>query len=293
VPRSPTRRRALLAFAALTGGIATGRALAASSGWPLWVVKSGARAVYLTGEIPSGHTDWNDARIEGLVSGCDALWTEAGTVSREPIGPLIIRYGYDPKKTALMNLLGEDDKARLKAAAALALLPVEQLGAARPWLAAYDLEHSYAHAIGHTGLSANQVLAADANKAGVPVQSEFPAQDDTIAAYGALSQVADLQFLRFTLDEILAPPGEVDGENAGWAKGALGPAITTVNAIRQRYPELYQELFVERNRRWVPRIANMLRQAKPSLVVVGNYHLLGPQGVLAQLRLEHLAAARV
>ena len=202
---------ALLGLAALTGGLATGRALAASSGWPLWVVKSGTGVVYLTGETPGGHTDWNDARIEGLVPSCDALWTEAGTISRDPVGPLIVRYGYDPK-TPLATLLGEDDKARLKAAAALAVLPVEQLGSARPWLAAYELEHSYARATGHTGLSANQVLAADANKAGVPVHSEFPAQDDTIAAYGALSPLADLQFLRFTLDDILAAPGEIDRE---------------------------------------------------------------------------------
>ena len=37
----------------------------------------------------------------------------------------------------------------------------------------------------------------------------------------------------------------------------------------------------------------MLVQTKPSLVVVGNYHLLGPDGVLAQLRQQELAAKRI
>jgi uncharacterized protein len=271
--------------------MAADRAVAAGAGWPLWVVKSGGGTVYLTGETPGGHSDWSNARIEGIVSGCDALWTEAGAASREPIGPLIVRYGYDAK-TPLMTLLSEDDKARLGKAAALAQLPVAQLGSLRPWLAAYELEHAYDHATGATGLSANQVLSADAKRAGVPIRSEFPAQDDTIAAYGALSPIADLEFLRFTLDDILAAPGEVDRENAAWARGELGPATAKVAAAKRRYPEFYRELLVERNRRWAPRIADMLQQAKPSLVVVGNYHLPGPDGVLAQLRRAGLTARR-
>jgi uncharacterized protein len=289
---STTRRQAVLGLAALPAGIAADRALGAAASWPLWVVKSGAGRVYITGETPSGHADWSDVRIEGIAPGCDALWTEAGAVSREPVGPLIVRYGYDPK-TPLLALLNGDDKARLKQAAALAQLPVEQLGSVRPWLAAYELEHAYGRATGHTGLSANQVLTADAKKVGVPIRSEFPAQDDTIAAYGTLSPLADLQFLRLTLDDILAAPGEIDRENADWAGGALGRATAKVADARRRYPELFHYLFVERNRQWAPRILDMLQQTKPSLVVVGNYHLLGPDSVLAQLRQHDLTATRM
>lgn len=200
---------------------------------------------------------------------------------------MIVRYGYDAK-TPLLSLLGEDDTARLKAASALARLPVERLGSARPWLAAYQLEHAYAQATGHAGLSANQVLAADAHKAGVPIRSEFPAQDDTIAAYGALSPAADLQFLRLTLDDILAAPGEVDRENGDWARGALGPATARVRGISQQYPDLYRALIIERNRGWLPRIADMLPgQAQP-----GGHGRLSParsagrSGAVARARLE-------
>ncbi len=287
-----TRRRTLLGLTAAATGLAAKGTATAAAGWPLWVIRSGVGEVYLTGETPSGHADWSDARIEAIVSACDALWTEAGTGSRAPIGPQIVRYGYDAK-TPLMAKLSEDDKARLAKAAALAQIPVAQLGSVRPWLAAYELEHAYDRVMGRTGLSANQVLAADAKKAGVAIQSEFPAQDDTVAAYGALSADADLQFLRFTLDEMLAAPGEADRENADWARGDLGAATTTVDVARRRYPDLYRAFFIERNGRWTPRIKQMLGQSKPSLIVVGNYHLVGPDGVLAQLRRAGLTAKRV
>jgi len=165
----------------------------------------------------------------------------------------------------------------------LAGIAPETLEQLRPWLAAYELEHAYQKRNGQTGLSANQVLAAEAMKAGVPVRSEFPTQEDTIAGYGALSPIADLQFLRFTLDEILAGPAKLRRENADWARGAIGLATERVQTAGRKFPELYDELFVQRNRRWTPRIADMLQQHKPSLIVVGNYHLLGPDGVLVLL----------
>jgi uncharacterized protein YbaP (TraB family) len=127
----------------------------------------------------------------------------------------------------------------------------------------------------------------------VPILSEFPAQDDTIAGYGSMSPDADLQFLRYTLDYVLAPAGQTERENADWGRGDVGPATAAVNQVARRYPDLTRALFIERNRRWVPRITAMLGQARPSLVVMGNYHLLGPDGVLMQLRQNGLVARRM
>src|SRR5204863_9452527 len=127
-----------------------------------------------------GRIDWSDSRIEALVPGCGAVWTEAGTAARGPIGPLIARYALDPK-TPLMSRLTEADKARLAKAAALAHVSTARWGSYRPWSAANQLEQAYNRATGLTGRSASEVIAARAKAAGVPVESEFPAQDDTLA----------------------------------------------------------------------------------------------------------------
>jgi uncharacterized protein len=277
----------------VVGGIGAGAArAAAAASWPLWVIRSGDGTVYLTGETPGGHTDWSDRRIEGLLPACGALWTEAGTEAREPIGPLLARFGVDGK-TPLSSRFGDEDKARLAKAAALAQFPVARLESFRPWLAAYQLEQAYDRTAGLTGRSANEVLVAEAKKAGVPVRSEFPTQGDTIAEYGALSPDQDLQFLRLTLDNILAPPEQVARENSDWARGDVARAAAAADQFRRRYPELARALLIERNRRWVPRIQAMLQEAKPSLVVVGDYHLLGPEGLLALLKTAGLNPRRL
>lgn len=289
----PTRRLTLAGLCAIAAvAAAVPPSAQPDDAWPLWVIKVGGGTVYLTGETPAGFANWRDGRIEGLAYTCGALWTEAGAAARAPIGPLLVQYGSDAS-TPLLKRLGEADKARLVQAAALAHLPLDQLGSSRPWLAAYQLEQAYKRAMGLTGLSANEVLAADAQTAGVPIFSEFPAQDDTIAEYGALSPEQDLQFLRYTLDNILAQPEEATRENADWARGDLERATASAIRFNRRYPELARSFFVERNRRWLPRIRAMLRQPKPSLVVVGNYHLLGPGGMLALLQAQALPAERI
>jgi uncharacterized protein len=291
--RPPTRRAALAGLSGLAlGAAAGGRTATASPPWPLWAVRSGPGLVYLTGEIPPQPNDWSDARIEGLLPQCGVLWTETSHVTRGPVGPLIVRYGFDAK-TPLMSRLTEEDKARLAKAAEFVHLPVERLAQFRPWLAAQQLEDAYYRAMGLKGLSANQVLTADAQKAGVPVESEFAAQDDFIAWFGALPPELDLQRLRATLDDLLAPPQDAQKANARWALGDDRPTAAEVARMTRLYPEMAWPLLIDRNRAWAPRIKAMLQQPKPSLIVVGDYHLVGPDSILAVLRAERLSVKRV
>jgi uncharacterized protein YbaP (TraB family) len=201
------------------------------------------------------------------------------------------RYGFDAK-TPLTSRLTDDDKARLSKAAGLAHVPVDRLERLRPWLAAYQLEQAYNRAAGLTGLSAGEVLAAEAKKAAIPIHSEFPAQSDILGEFGSASPDQDLQYLRSTLDNILAPADQVERENADWAHGDEARATTAARQFSQRYPDLTR-MFVARNRRWVPRITAMLQADRPSLVVVGNYHLLGPEGILVLLKTDGLRPKRM
>jgi uncharacterized protein YbaP (TraB family) len=292
-PKPPTRRQTLAAgFSALVASASARAQATQPTDWPLWVIRYGSGTVYLTGETPGEHSDWTDARIEALLPQCGALWTETGRANRQPIGPLIVQYGFDAKNS-LMSRLDPNDKDRLGKAAELAHLPVERLSRFRPWLAAQQLEDAYSRTMGLTGLSANQVLTAVAAKAGIEVHSEFAAQDDFIAWFGALSPKQDLQRLRDTLDDILAPPEESARANADWKRGDVRSTAAEVARMKRLYPEMYEAIVVDRNRAWPPRIKVMLQAPKPSLIVVGNYHLVGPDSLLAQLRAENLSAKRL
>ncbi len=49
-------------------------------------------------------------------------------------------------------------------------------------------------------------------------------------------------------------------------------------------PEEYRRLIVERNRRWMTELETMLKSPGTAFVLVGALHLVGPEGLLRQLR---------
>lgn len=56
-----------------------------------------------------------------------------------------------------------------------------------------------------------------------------------------------------------------------------------VTAMKRDFPKLYDDLVVKRNNAWVPKIEAMLETKEVEFVLFGALHLVGDDGVLAQL----------
>jgi uncharacterized protein YbaP (TraB family) len=63
--------------------------------------------------------------------------------------------------------------------------------------------------------------------------------------------------------------------------------------MRHDYPELYQVLFKQRNDAFVEALAQHMRGTGVEFVAVGAGHLLGPDGLIAQLRARGFKVQRV
>ncbi len=72
---------------------------------------------------------------------------------------------------------------------------------------------------------------------------------------------------------------------SAWRNGdsAEMEALSLVS-MRQDFPQIYQQLLVERNQHWLPRIESMLNDPGTEMVLVGALHLVGEDGVLHALR---------
>lgn len=103
--------------------------------------------------------------------------------------------------------------------------------------------------------------------------------------FAALSEDVQVEYLRYIMDEVLQGTSAGQRIYEAWAIGDSGPADAWVARMKATYPNLYPSIVLERNRAWVSRITSMLTKKKPSMVVVGLYHLAGPdrlQSLLAQ-----------
>jgi uncharacterized protein YbaP (TraB family) len=289
-----SRRQMLKALAALSAtaglglsGIASAaeQASVTTAPYPLWIVEKAGRMVYLMGQTPPRATAWSDTRIEGLVKSCGAIWTETNRVHRKDAKPQP-QYLMDPKKP-LIEQLSAANFARVKQALDLAKVPMEQIAPLRPWAAGMTIEWAYFQAAKlNVEGTAESVLLRIAKAANVPQLSEFETQEDTTQFMGEMSAQEDVQFLEYTLDRILAGKEENERVYAAWARGDAAPAVEFVAAMKRSQPDLYAKHAVGRNRNWLPRFAAMQKQAKPSLVIVGLFHMVGPDSLVEQLKAD-------
>jgi uncharacterized protein YbaP (TraB family) len=103
-----------------------------------------------------------------------------------------------------------------------------------------------------------------------------------------LHMLADLppklqtEFLMQTLAEADQVEAELDKMMAAWRKGDSAALEKLLLSI-QESPQIYRTLIVDRNRRWMARLNEMLGAQQDYLVVVGAMHLVGKDGVLQML----------
>lgn len=107
-----------------------------------------------------------------------------------------------------------------------------------------------------------------------------------VELFSTMPDALSKQMLAATLDE-----GTYTSQDAAelyriWRSGDLARMDRLVADMRRGYPALYARLLAQRNRAWMPLLAERLRGNIPLLVVVGAAHLPGPDGLLAMLKAE-------
>lgn len=89
--------------------------------------------------------------------------------------------------------------------------------------------------------------------------------------------------LTSTLKDIRTLKKELDRLLKSWQSGDMKTVATLLNEAMEEHPDLYKRLVVERNKRWVPKIEELVRGDKDAIVIVGTGHLAGKQSVIELL----------
>ncbi|HEX5257144.1 MAG TPA: TraB/GumN family protein [Sphingomicrobium sp.] len=252
----------------------------------LWKVKGAHATVYLFGTIHTLHADtkWHSPKIDRAFGSAGTLYEEVENVDDPSVlQPLIAKYGLDPAHP-LSGHLDDSGKSKLSAVAAKLGAPEDQLEKLRPWFAA-------------TQLSILPLIRAGYDpKAGVDVRlrSMAVAQGKKVRGFETLQQEMQIlsglpeplqvQFLLSTLDDADKGAALFDDVVAAWSKGDVTQLQTLLNkSTKLKYAEIYQKLFVERNRAFAKDIAALLKGRGTSFVAIGAGHLAGPDSVQKQL----------
>jgi uncharacterized protein len=266
----------------------------------LWRVSDADNSVYLLGSFHLLEpTDYPLSRD------VDAAFADAESVvfelpPEEMASPQLgVRMGQAALRsdgTVLDDELPADTAARLAAWAATSGMNASMLQTFEPWFVALMVT---IHELTRMGFDPQ--LGLDAHIAGLAARAQKPTSGletgaEQIAFLDGMGREEQVQFLQEALEQTGEGAGEMRELHAAWRRGdAAAMWDGMVLDMRERYPDLYRRINVERNDRWVPELEQRLRSAgtDDTLVVVGALHLLGEDGVVEKLRARGYEVERI
>ncbi len=145
------------------------------------------------------------------------------------------------------------------------------------------------------GQGLDQALMARAEQAGKPSVG-LETADSQIAALDSMNPSEQEQSLAESLEQAEHFKQQVSQLHAQWRAGDDKALLESmVNQFQREYPALYQRINVARNQAWLPKIQQMLdgETHRDTLVVVGSLHLLGEDGLVAQLKKKGYTVERL
>lgn len=260
-------------------------AMAAGGGHPvtLWQLQGQHNVVYLLGSIhmlrPQDHP------LPGVI---DDAYREAEVLVMEldmdDMDPAVTqaafnRAGLMTDGTSLRDLMGEAAYAEAERLAAEIDIPLDMLAQAEPWLAAMTIEMLLLYRVGFNPfLGIEMTMTTRAGTDGKPILG-LESVEEQLSFLDNLSLEAQREMLLSALRQGATLEDTIDALILAWREGdteALEDGLVSSIASQD---ELNRALVVERNRRWVTRILDLLDDDDDYLVVVGAMHLVGDDGV--------------
>ena len=279
-------RRCLPLFAALLLFVAH-RAAADSDAPFLWQVHGPKATHYLLGSVhllPQG-TDELPAGIEDAYDASEGLVFETDISAIEQPQVQIALLAAARSERGLKAEVGDRMYAALNRRATQIGMPVSACDPFRPWFCAMTLEvFSYKKAgfSGDNGI--DKQLYGWAREDGKEIRwLEQPASH--MGLFTGMSDALSREFLASAVEDHPGdPPDDPEELLRAWQDND-GKVIEQLDVqLKARYPGVYERLLAGRNRNWMPQLKRLLDGGESQMVVVGVAHLMGPDGLIAQLR---------
>jgi uncharacterized protein YbaP (TraB family) len=280
--------RLILALLVFLAWGAAWRSLGAQEKSLLWKVSQNDKSIFLLGSIHylrKENYPLNQAILDAfdaskrLVLEIDLNNTPAGAAQRVTLEKAIYRDGTNLEQ----NVSPETYQLASRRANQLGL-DMRILNPMKPWFAALTMVAINLQRMGlNPKLGVDRHLAERAQSSGKPT-SGLETLESQLGIFDQLPAREQESMLRETVGELERLDRDINEIVQSWLKGDGRRLTTLLLTGMQDYPELYERVLVERNRRWLADIENLVQQGSGAMVVVGAAHLVGKDSVVEMLK---------
>jgi len=264
----------------------------------LFVMRDADSTIYLFGTIhvrPTG-ADWGGANAHAALAASTDVWTEIEmTPEADARGAALAQQlGQAPADHPLSSYLTPDQNARLHTLEQQLGVSPAVLDQMQPWRAALVLTFLPIIRAGYDPASGvDRDIDAYGDAHGLHMHG-FETIDQQIGFIAGLGPDLQRQMLLDSINEADEGAHMIAQMTTAWENGDLVTLErVVVSDMRNEFPQLYNVLFKQRNAAWVEVLSQHMRGSGTEFVAVGAGHLLGRDGLVAQLRARGFNVQRV
>ena len=186
--------------------------------------------------------------------------------------------------TQLKDVLSKETYQTLKAHLAARQIDITAMANYTPALISITLSITELRLMGLTSQGVDEFYYFKAMTDGKELDW-FESPQQQLAFIAALGGEDEDEMIRYALDDVKQLPQALGELKKYWQSGDMESLYRSQGkSFHDDFPEIYQQLLIQRNENWLPAIENMLTTAQTEFVLVGTMHLSGPDSVLDRLR---------
>jgi uncharacterized protein YbaP (TraB family) len=264
-------------------GVAQARGEAA-----VWSVKGERNTVYLAGSVhalPRDHAEFSP-QLERAYAAARVVYMEVDLDDMNPLEAMqfVTSRGTLPQDQTLADLVGADQYARVNETAQSLDVPEIVIDRLEPWAAAMVLTQFALQKSGFDpALGIDMQLVERARADGKPIEG-LETVIDQLSIFDGRSMEEQTRFLIDSVDDMATLERDLARLVEAWRTGDMRGLEREFEKERAQAPGLYDELLGARNRKWLPKIVDLLDDEQDYLVVVGTLHFVGRDGLLTLLK---------
>ena len=197
---------------------------------------------------------------------------------------LMLTRGMMPAGQTLDTVITPRTLAEVRAKVTELGLPMAPLQLFKPWSLALTLQGMEWQKAGYDpDLGLDKHFYDRARQRQVAVKG-LETLEFQIGQFDGLATALQDRMLSETLKEMATTSDTVGALAKAWKSGDAAAIERLALQDLKSEPQMYQRLLLDRNRAWLPKIESLFSRPKPAFVVVGAAHLVGSDGLIAQLR---------
>ncbi|MCK4485485.1 MAG: TraB/GumN family protein [Desulfobacterales bacterium] len=254
----------------------------------LWSIETEKNTMYLLGAVHILKSDSFPLSkgIQDAYGACKKIVFETDTDGMEDpaFQVKMMTLGLYSDGETLEQNVSEQTYASLKKKAVAAGLSMAQLDRFRPWLCAVTLTAIELQRLGFDPNYGIDMYFFDKAKKDGKETIFLETVEYQLKAFTEMAEREEESFLRQTLKDLEVIETMFSDIVESWKTGDVDKLESIMKISFKDHPDIYHRLVTQRNKEWITKIENLMKQDDNVLVIVGAGHLAGTENILELLK---------